>query len=247
MEVAHPEFIPDASLDQSAMRAMQEEVRSIAAFEDGRDTPVAIDHDTIVAGIDQALDGDEIISAIVAIRGGTVIERTHARKPLILPYIPGFLSFREAACIIAAARSLSVDPDLLMCDGNGRLHPREAGLATHVGVTLDMPTIGVAKRLLCGQLVNPPEPPFPVGTQVDIVADDAVDVPNGTPIGRAVQTRQWPTGDRHINPIYVSSGHRISLDTAVDGALACCTEWKLPDPIRLADRYAGEYAANASQ
>ena len=197
----------------------------------------------IVAGVDQAFDleREQAISAIVAMSpaGGTwsVVERVHAVTPLEIPYIPGLLSFREGGSILAAVTNLSVTPDLLFFDGSGRIHFRQAGIATHVGVVLDVPTVGVAKSLLCGDPVETTTDLAP-GERVAIVATDAVDAPNGTTIGYAVQTRQYDSPTRHINPLYVSPGHRVGAETAADLAAALALEYKLPEPIRLADAHA---------
>ncbi|MFW6448997.1 MAG: endonuclease V, partial [Halobacteriota archaeon] len=127
--------------------------------------------------------------------------------------------------------------DAVLIDGNGRLHPRQAGLATHVGVVLDCPTVGVAKSLLCGR----PEGPIDgldAGESVPILADEAVEAPPGSTLGAAVQTRQFEGSSRHVNPVFVSPGHRVGPATAVELVLAACDGYKLPEPLRLADRYA---------
>jgi deoxyribonuclease V len=219
----------------------------------------------IVAGIDQAFqasDGsaagpgefDEAVSAVVAMRGDEVIERVHAASDLAIPYIPGLLSFREGESILAALAELSVEPDLLLLDGSGRIHFREAGIATHVGVTVDLPAVGVAKSLLCGTVrwadasVGDGEglrgdDDLPAGTIVPIEADDAMETEPGTIVGAAVQTRQFESSRQSINPLYVSPGHRVGWGTAADIALATAGEYKLPEPIRRADRWVGELTA----
>ena len=238
MQVKRATFVPDPSLSRGEMEALQREIGGGAVFEDDpRFDPLS--SDLLVAGVDQAFDGDRAVSAVVLTRGGEVIERVHARRKTEIPYIPGLLSFREGGSILAAFEELDREPDLALVDGSGRIHYREAGLATHVGVTLDLPTIGVAKGLLCGRLSNPPESPFPAGTRVPVLADDEVSAPEGTVIGTALQTKQYE-GARYVNPVYVSPGHRVSAETAVDLVEACCAGYKLPEPIRLADRYAEE-------
>jgi deoxyribonuclease V len=116
-----------------------------------------------------------------------------------------------------------------------------------MGVTLDLPSVGVAKSLLCGRLIDPPEEPFPEGTRIPVVADGRVEVGEGTVLGYAVQTRQYEGGSRHVNPLYVSPGHRVSAGTAATLAEAYCAGYKLPEPIRLADRYVGELARESDQ
>lgn len=236
MEVARPRFRPDPGLSREEMEALQREIAREATFEDEplSDSPV-------VVGVDQAFPDERAVSAVVATRGGEVIERASAVTDLSIPYIPGLLSFREGESILAAFEGLSVDPDLALFDGSGRIHFRQAGLATHMGVALDLPSVGVAKSLLCGRLSNPPEEPFAEGTRVPILADGRVEVEEGTVLGYAVQTRQYE-GRRYINPLYVSPGHRVGAETAASLAQRHCTGYKLPEPIRLADAHAGDLA-----
>ena len=244
MHVVRPEYRPDSTLTRSEMTALQHRIAEAATFTDevsfptdplptGSDAPV-------VVGVDQAFLDDRAISAIVATKGGEIVERVHAITPLSIPYIPGLLAFREGEPILEAFARLSVVPDVALFDGSGRIHFRQAGIATHVGVLLDLPSVGVAKRLLCGTPLDPPAEPFPVGTRVPIVADGRVDAPDGTLLGYAVQTKQYDSGSRYVNPLYVSPGHRVCAETAADLVLACTGEYKLPEPIRLADRYAAE-------
>ena len=199
----------------------------------------------IVVGVDQSFltneagDQDRALSAVVATKGGEVIERVHAVTSLEIPYIPGLLSFREGRPILTALEELSVEPDLLLFDGSGRIHFRQAGIATHMGVVRDVPSIGVAKSLLCG---TPREDTdnLPAGSRVAIEANDRVDAPDGTLLGYAVQTRQYDSPNRYINPLYVSPGHRVGPETAADVALEFAASYKLPEPVRLADKYADE-------
>ncbi|RKD95198.1 endonuclease V [Halopiger aswanensis] len=199
----------------------------------------------VVVGVDQSFltnddgDQDRALSAVVATRGGEVIERAYAVTDLEIPYIPGLLSFREGKPILAALEGLSVDPDLLLFDGSGRIHFRQAGIATHMGVVLDAPSIGVAKSLLCGTPTEEADN-LPEGTRVPIESNSRVDAPDGTLLGYAVQTRQYDSPNRYINPLYVSPGHRVGPETAADIVLECATSYKLPEPVRLADNYAGE-------
>jgi deoxyribonuclease V len=218
----------------------------------------------IVVGVDQAFltpdDGeDAAVSAAVAIRDGVVIEYASAVTPLSIPYVPGLLAFREGEPMLAALAALDAEPDLLVCDGSGRIHFREAGIATHVGVLLDVPSVGVAKSLLCGEPASSTDE-RPAGWRTPIRADDAVetvgararadaddaagtvddaaDTTEEAPvIGHAFQSRQYPNS-RRVNPLYVSPGHRVSAETAVDLVDALCAGYKLPEPTRLADAYA---------
>lgn len=244
MHLARPKLVPTADLDREAMDRVQRTVaEAVIAADDG--VPEAIDDDVTVAGVDQAFTEQAVVSAAVALRVGESVDRAVVHRPIVLPYVPGYLAFREAAAVVDAVTALSDPPAVLFVDGNGLLHPRAAGLATHVGVILDRPTVGVAKSLLCGAL-DGPEPPYDVGTRVPIVATEEMTLPTGSIVGYAVQTRQWDAPDRHINPVYVSPGHRISPETAADHVLATVAGRKLPEPIRLADRAADAAAHGRS-
>ena len=201
----------------------------------GRDPPV-------VAGVDQAFLDDSAISAVVCLRGGEVIERAHAVSELAVPYIPGLLSFREGGPIVDALTELDTEPDLLFFDGSGRIHFRQAGLATHMGVIFDCPSVGIAKSLLCGRPRESVDG-RPEGWRTPILSDSDVDAPDGRVIGYAYQSRQYDSS-RTINPLYVSPGHRVSAETAVDLVASCCAGYKLPEPTRLADAYADEVKAD---
>jgi len=254
------ERFPDPGLDSTAMEERQREVARRAAFVDdlGFDpgavhlaVPVEGGQATIgggptVVGIDQAFHDGRAVSAAVALRGGHVVERAAGRTPIEMDYIPGLLSFREGPAIVEALDALSADPDLLVVDGSGRIHFRQAGIATHIGVLVDVPAVGVAKNLLCGRPRDSLEDPLPEGTRVAIEADDnveavATDDPDWPVIGHAVQTRQYDDpAVRHVNPLYVSPGHRVSAATAADLIEALTAGYKLPEPTRLADAHADE-------
>lgn len=204
----------------------------------GRGTDPARPDSPIVVGVDQAFLEDRAISAIVAIRDGEVVERAHAVSSLSIPYIPGLLAFREGAPILEAFEKLAVEPDLALFDGSGRIHFRQAGIATHIGVTLELPSVGVAKSLLCGEPASDPEG-RPAGWRSPIRADSRVNASSDTVLGYAYQSRQW-ADNPVINPLYVSPGHRVETRTAVDVVERLCGGYKLPEPIRLADAYADE-------
>lgn len=238
-------------MDQAEMEALQREITDEAVFRDAIDfdpaniTVDAPNSDTpLVAGVDQAFLDDRIVSAIVLMRGSEVRERTYAVTPMEFPYIPGLLSFREGGPILDAFETLETAPDVIVFDGSGRIHFRQAGLAAHIGCALDRPAIGVAKNLLCGQPVAPTDA-LDAGERVEIVADEDVNADDGTVIGYALQTRQFPS--HRINPVYVSPGHRLSATTATDIIDRCRGEYKLPEPTRLADAYADEAKATVEQ
>ena len=248
MDAVRPEFVPDPSLSRDEMEQLQRDIAAAAVFEDdvgemlttALEDSFGVDSRPLVAGVDQGFHGDDATSAIVVMRDGTVVERVHATERAEILYIPGLLSFREGGAILSAFERLECDPDVVLVDGSGRIHFREAGLATHVGVTLDVPAVGVAKSLLCGRPRQPIDQGFPEGTRVAIEGDGDVTAPAGTVIGYAVQTRQYDSPDRHVNPLYVSPGHRVGAETAADLVARYATEYKLPEPVRLADRHADE-------
>ena len=263
--LARPEFRPDPDRSRAEMESLQRELAATATFTDDHGLApdsVAVDEPVdcatglppatpdasdpaapVVVGVDQAFrpDRDEAVSAAVAFRDGAVIEYADAVTPVSIPYIPGLLSFREGEPILAALEALDADPDLLVCDGSGRIHFRQAGIATHVGVACDLPSVGVAKNLLCGEPAESVDG-RPAGWQTPIRADDAVErvdqADDTAPvIGHAVQSRQYPNSPR-VNPLYVSPGHRVSPATTVDLVTALCAGYKLPEPTRLADAHA---------
>ncbi|PSP42433.1 endonuclease V [Halobacteriales archaeon QH_2_66_30] len=248
MDAVRPEFVPDPSLSRDEMEQLQRDIAAAAVFEDdvgevlttALEDSFGVDSRPLVAGVDQGFHGDDATSAIVVMQNSTVVERVHATERAEIPYIPGLLSFREGGAILSAFERLECDPDVVLVDGSGRIHFREAGLATHIGVTLDVPTVGVAKSLLCGRPRQPIEQGLPEGTRVAIEADGDVTASAGTVIGYAVQTRQYDSPDRHVNPLYVSPGHRVGAETAADIVARYATEYKLPEPVRLADRHADE-------
>ena len=243
MDVARPDFLPDPSLDRAGMIAQQREIATAASFQSDDRLVDADPADLTVAGVDQAFTDEHVVSAAVVLQDGAVVDEAIAREPQAFPYIPGLLAFREAGAVVSACTALEVEPDVLLVDGNGRLHYRQAGLATHVGVALDAVTVGVAKRQLCGYLCDPPASPFSAGTRVPIVAGSEVDADPGSRLGFAVQSRQWDRPES-IRPIYASPGHRVGPAAAADIALGTCTGYKLPEPIRAADRAASRASSD---
>ncbi len=157
------------------------------------------------------------------------VEESVAHQPLRLPYIPGLLSFREGPAILKAWEGLQERPDLILFDGQGIAHPRRLGIASHLGVLLDWPTIGVAKSLLVGR-------PDPNAEALGPHKGDWLPlVDRHETIGRAVRTRS------HVKPVYVSPGHRCTVPEAAAWSLATCTRFRLPEPIRSADARASRH------
>lgn len=183
---------------------------------------------TTVAGVDAAFPrGRGVTRAAVVLMSFPalkIIERAVVEVPTTLPYIPGLLSFRELPAVLGALERVSAVPDLVLCDGQGLAHPRRFGIACHLGVETGLPAVGVAKSRLCGAAEEP-------GSSK---GDRSVLIDRDETIGMVVRTR-----DR-VRPVYVSSGHRVGLDTAVELVLACCSRYRLPEPIRMADRLAGQ-------
>jgi deoxyribonuclease V len=177
-----------------------------------------------VAGLDAAFsqDGTNCLAGVVlwdALKH-CVIEQHTAVRPVRFPYVPGLLSFREAPALLAALRKLRRIPDLLLCDGQGRAHPRRFGIACHLGVLCDLPAIGCAKSRLTG---THEEVPMARGSHVPLLDD-------GEPIGDVVRTKEG------CRPLYVSAGHRVSSAQARKLVLATVVRHRLPEPTRLADR-----------
>lgn len=245
MDPANPAFVPDPDSSREEMEGLQRDVATAATFADDfpfdpttvstANTLTAGDS-PVVIGVDQAFLDDRAVGAVVALRDGEIVERASAAVDCDFPYIPGLLSFREAGAIVAALEDLDTDPDLAVFDGSGRIHYREAGLATHLGVVFDLPSIGVAKGLLCGTPRDSLDG-LTEGTRVAIDADEDVEGTDGI-IGYALQTRQYDSGKRKINPVYVSPGHRVGCETATDLVEQLCDGYKLPGPTRLADGHA---------
>ncbi len=180
-----------------------------------------------IAGVDIAVGkAHEMATGAVVILSYPelrLVETRVAQGRLDFPYIPGLLSFREAPLTLAACQQLTVTPDLVLVDGQGIAHPRRMGLASHLGLFLDTPTIGCAKSLLCGRHEVPGEAP---GSYTEIVD-------RGETIGAALRTKLG------TKPVYVSIGHQIDLQTAIYWVLACCRSYRLPEPTRLAHLAAG--------
>ena len=169
---------------------------------------------------------DRIFAAVVVLDAATfqLIERAGVVEPARYPYIPGLLSFREAPAVLSAFERLRTRPDVLVCDGQGIAHPRRLGIACHVGLWLDLPTIGSAKSRLCGTF---DEPGPSRGDRSPLIH-------RGEAIGAVLRTRN------RVSPVYVSPGHRCDLDSAVRLVLDTTGKYRLPTPIRMAHDYVNE-------
>jgi deoxyribonuclease V len=206
---------------------IQEEIASKAVIED----ELNLEELNVIAGADQAflyeskseyaneIKKENIISAVVLLEYPSMrfIDHAYSLMPMDFPYIPGLLSFREAPAILNAFQALKTKPDLLVVDGGGINHPRFAGLATHVGVSLDVATIGVTKNLLCGT----GELPIEEGESRIITYHERE-------IGYYLKSK---TGSK---PIIVAPGHKVSLETSLKLIKTCIHKHKLPEPTRIA-------------
>jgi len=179
----------------------------------------------LVGGVDISVKDGTARAAVVVLKLDEfqVLDVARAEQPVQFPYVPGLLTFREAPSILAAYEKLTVDPDLLLFDGQGYAHPRRCGLASHLGVLLDKPSIGCAKTRFIGSYDEPAEE---AGCYTDLWDGEER-------IGAVLRTRD------NVKPLFISPGHRVDFDTAVDLTLECCHGFRLPEPTRLAHQAAG--------
>lgn len=186
------------------------------------------EHVRWIAGVDVSFnprDPEKIVHAAVVVLDYpslAVIDRQSVTQRVDFPYVPGLLSFREAPPILAAFAKLAAKPDLLIVDGQGYAHPRRLGIAAHLGLCLDLPAIGCAKSILVGRPATELAPE--AGACVDLVW-------KGEVVGSVVRTR---TG---VQPVYISVGHRLDLNSAVRWVLACTRGYRLPEPTREAHKW----------
>lgn len=183
-------------------------------------TPIDLDGVELVAGVDVSVKDNISRAAIVVMTfpGLVQLEVVTAQIATPFPYISGLLSFREGAVILQAAEQLKHHPDVYLFDGQGIAHPRRVGLASHIGLWWDAPTVGCAKKRLTGK-------------HDDVPAEKGAFVPlwdGGEQIGVVLRTRS------NVKPVYISPGHKASIDSACELALRCATRYRLPEPIRAA-------------
>jgi len=204
---------------EEAIREQKEMRERLILKWDGR--PVAT-----IGGVDVSIKTEAARAAIVVIRYPDLIplEAVTADAPLVFPYIPGLLVFREGPAVLAAWELLGEKPDLLMFDGQGIAHPRGLGIASHMGIWLERPTIGVAKSRLYGKHaeVGPKH-----GDHADLLDK------NGNIIGSVLRSRE------RTNPLYISPGHLMDVQHATEFVLACLAGYRLPEPTRWAHKVAG--------
>lgn len=212
--IAHPW---DVSTDEA--KEIQRELRQHVTVEPLDEPP------DVVAGVDVSVKNEQARSAVVLLSFPDLqpLEAKTAQEAATFPYVPGFLAFREGPVVLAALEKLTRRPDVLIFDAHGLAHPRRMGLASHLGVILDLPSVGCAKSRLCGQYTEPdPEK----GSWTRLYDGDEV-------IGAVVRTRD------DVRPVFVSVGHRVDLETAVSLVLDCAPTYRLPETTRWAHRVAG--------
>ena len=210
-----------------AARAQQTALRGLVSLADGFG-PIRT-----VAGVDLSLNDDKneghALVVVLSFPDFQIVEAQYATAPLLMPYISGLLSFRETPVVLEAFARLQTVPDVIFVDGQGQAHPRGFGIACHLGVLLDVPTVGVAKSRLYGEF-------------------DAADLPETPPasvplfdrarrheIGSVVRTKA------RTNPLFISPGHKVSVDSATRLVLECVRGYRLPEPTRLAHNLITDY------
>jgi deoxyribonuclease V len=207
--------------------AIQERLRHGVRFRDGR-RPFRT-----IGGLDVSYDRRSpwLFAAVVVLRlpDLRLVDTAAVRTRAAFPYVPGLLSFRESPAGLEAWSRLSSRPDCLLCDGHGYAHPRRFGLACHFGLWVDRPTIGVGKSLLVGAHAAPAAAR---GSMAALFHEEEV-------VGMAVRTREG------AKPVYVSTGHRVTLETAVATVLCCTPRFRIPEPIRQAHALVNELRAAA--
>ncbi|MGB7379486.1 MAG: deoxyribonuclease V [Rivularia sp. (in: cyanobacteria)] len=213
----------DWHLTTSEAKVIQEELQKEVITEDKFEKPVKY-----VAGVDMGFEDNGKTSraavAVLSFPDLQLQEQSIAKRPTSFPYIPGFLSFREIPAVLEALQKINTIPDIILCDGQGLAHPRRLGIACHLGVILDMPTIGVAKSRLIGDYKEVSQEK---GSWQPLIHKNET-------IGAVLRTRS------NVKPVYVSSGHRISLPTAIDYVLRCTPKYRLPETTRIADKLASD-------
>jgi deoxyribonuclease V len=224
-----PVYTHPWDLTPAGARALQESLAGQVETSD-RFGPIEL-----VAGIDVGFEqgGALTRAAIAVLRLADLrpVDQSIARRPTVFPYVPGLLSFREIPAVLDALAALHARPDLLVCDGQGLAHPRRFGLACHLGWILDSPCIGVAKSRLIGSFADPPQRR---GASTPLLDRDEI-------VGAALRSRMG------VKPVFVSTGHRVALDSAVALAMACTRRFRLPETTRHAHRLASGHPLEASE
>lgn len=214
-------------MDLASLRERQQELAASVIREDRLDR----DPPRLIGGADVGFEqeGEVTRAAIVLLAYPSLelVEYQVARVATTMPYIPGFLSFRETPALLAAWQHLAQKPDLLFVDGHGISHPRRLGVASHFGLLVDVPTIGVAKKRLCGQFMLPGDEPGALAPLMD----------------KNEQLAWVWRSKARCNPLFVSTGHRVALDSALTWVQRCIKGYRLPEPTRWADAVASRRPA----
>ncbi len=186
-----------------------------------------------IAGVDAAFSGDKVFASACLFSYPVLepIEDESAVEDTTFPYIPGFLAFREGRAIMRAIKGLRKKPDVLIVDGHGIAHPRGLGIASHLGILLDMPAIGCAKSRLIGKFEEPGQSK---GDWSNLEY-------NGEIIGAVLRTRS------DVKPLFVSPGHRIDLAGSIEIVMNCAVKYRGPEPLRRADMLSGRLKISASR
>ncbi|MBI5927920.1 MAG: endonuclease V [Chloroflexi bacterium] len=194
-------------------------------------TPLDLDNLKMVAGVDVSVKNNVSRAAVVVLSypAFEILEAVTATLPTKFPYIPGLLSFREGEVILAAHQQLKLIPDVYIFDGMGIAHPRRLGIAAHIGLWLDRPTVGCGKTHLYGKYT---EPDLERGSTSPLLVHHK---DHNEVIGMVVRTRT------NVQPVYISPGNHATIETAVELILRCSTRYRLPEPIRAAHNTAGEF------
>ena len=214
-------------MDLASLRERQQELAASVIREDRLDR----EPPRLIGGADVGFEqeGEVTRAAIVLLAYPSLelVEYQVARVATTMPYIPGFLSFRETPALLAAWEQLSQKPDLLFVDGHGISHPRRLGVASHFGLLVDVPTIGVAKKRLCGRFTLPGDEPGALAPLMD----------------KNEQLAWVWRSKARCNPLFVSTGHRVALDSALTWVQRCIKGYRQPEPTRWADAVASRRPA----
>jgi deoxyribonuclease V len=203
-------------------------IQKAMAIEVVDNRPLKLDTIKLVAGVDVSVKENALSQAAVVVLTFPelkVIEKVTAQMATPFPYIPGLLTFREGPVLENAFRQLKNVPDVFIFDGMGRIHPRRMGIATHMGLWLQRPTIGCGKSMFVGTYV---EPPNTRGSYADLMD-------HGEKLGVILRTRP------DVKPVYISVGHLADLPSAIELVMRCTTKYRLPEPIRSAHNTAGHF------
>jgi deoxyribonuclease V len=189
--------------------------------------PIQLENVKFVAGVDVSVKENVSQAAVVILSYPDLqpLETVHAKRPTPFPYIPGLLSFREGPVLEEAFAKLKHEPEVFVFDGMGIIHPRRIGIASHMGLWLQKPTIGCGKSYFIGDYVAPPTDKGAWSELRD----------KGELIGAVLRTRA------KVSPVFISAGHLADLPTALELAMRCTTKYRLPEPIRFAHNAAGDF------